>query len=115
MKGPVGSALVVSGVGAGSRVELDLFPMMVKRLRLLASTLRMRSFEQRAEVMRRVEREVIPLVDRGVVDIPVTAWFPLDRAPEAYERFRADGKLGKVVIALDGRAARERADEDCVG
>ena len=41
---------------------------------------------------------MLPLFDRGLLEVPVAATFPLERAAEAYERFADGGKLGKVVL-----------------
>lgn len=90
--------IVVIGVGAGSEVTLNLAQLMVKRVRLFASTLRPRSLEQRAAVARRVEHHVLPLVESGLVRVPLARTFPLAEAPAAYEYFAVPGKLGKVVL-----------------
>ncbi|MCY3910355.1 MAG: zinc-binding dehydrogenase, partial [bacterium] len=90
--------IVVIGVGAGAEVSLNLALLMVKRVRLLASTLRPRSLEQRATVARRLERHVLPLVEAGQVQVPVARTFPLVEAAAAYEYFAVPGKLGKVVL-----------------
>ena len=50
--------------------------------------------------MRLVEREVLPLFESGEVTVPVSDTFPLDQVEQAYERFAAGGKLGKVVLLL---------------
>jgi D-arabinose 1-dehydrogenase-like Zn-dependent alcohol dehydrogenase len=34
------------------------------------------------------------------VRVPVAETFPLDRVAEAYERFAAGGKLGKIVLLM---------------
>ena len=39
-----------------------------------------------------------PCSDRATVTVPVVERFPLARAAEAYERFAAGGKLGKIVL-----------------
>lgn len=88
----------VIGVGAGSKIELNLVHLMGKRARLYASTLRARSLAQRALVARRVEHHVLPLVAAGTITVPVTATFPLDRAADAYAAFKAGGKLGKIIL-----------------
>jgi NADPH:quinone reductase len=93
-----GGRLMVIGVGAGATVELDLRTLMARRARLLASNLRSRPLEQKADAARRVEHQVLPLVADGRLRIPVAATFPLAQAPEAYERFAAGGKLGKLVL-----------------
>jgi NADPH:quinone reductase-like Zn-dependent oxidoreductase len=35
------------------------------------------------------------------VRVPVAATYPLAQAAEAYERFTAGGKLGKIVLTVD--------------
>ena len=90
--------IAVIGVGAGSEVTLNLALLMVKRVRLFASTLRPRSLEQRAAVARLVEHHVLPLVESGRVQVPIASTFPLAEAAEAYEYFVVPGKLGKVVL-----------------
>ena len=93
-----GGRIVVIGVGAGAKAELNLLALMAKRARIHGSTLRARPLEQKALAMRRVEEEVLPLVESGALDVPVAATYPLDEAEQAYERFAAGGNLGKVVL-----------------
>ena len=66
----------------------------------MGSTLRARPLEEKALVTRRVERRVLPLFASGALAVPVADAFPLERVAEAYERFEAGGKLGKVVLKL---------------
>ena len=65
-----------------------------------ASTLRARPLEEKALTARRLERHVLPHFDTGLLRVPVAETFELDRAAEAYDRFAAGGKLGKVVLAI---------------
>ena len=69
--------------------------------RISASTLRARPLEEKALAMRRVERHVLPLVERGELTVPVAETFSLDEAARAYGRFEAGGKVGKVVVTFD--------------
>jgi NADPH:quinone reductase-like Zn-dependent oxidoreductase len=94
----VGGRIAVIGVGAGPKAELSLVALMGKRARIHGSTLRARPLEQKADAARRVERNVLPLVASGRVQVPLADTFPLDRVEEAYDRFAAGGKLGKVVL-----------------
>jgi NADPH:quinone reductase len=98
-----GGRIVVIGVGAGATVQLDLRTLMTRRARLLASTLRARPLEQKAAAARRVEAAALPLAAAGRLRVPVAATYPLDQAAEAYRRFAAGGKLGKIVL-LTGAA-----------
>ena len=99
-----GGRIAVIGVGAGAKAELDLMALMRKRGRIHGSTLRARPLEEKAAAMRRIERHVLPLLESGAVRVPVTATFSLARVGEAYERFEAGGKVGKVVLEIDATA-----------
>jgi putative PIG3 family NAD(P)H quinone oxidoreductase len=92
--------VVVIGVGAGPKAELNLLALMGKRGRISASTLRARPIEEKAAAQRLVERHVLPLVEAGAVKVPVAEVFPLDRVADAYERFTAGSKLGKLVLQM---------------
>ena len=73
---------------------------MGKRATVRGSTLRARPLEEKAAAMRAVEKEVLPLFERGELDVPVAETFPLDEAEAAYDRFTEGGKLGKIVLTL---------------
>lgn len=93
-----GGRVVVIGVGAGARFELDLLAVMARRATLRGSTLRARDRVGKAQVARAVDRHVLPLLATGDLKVPVCATFPLQQAPAAYQRFSEGDKLGKVVL-----------------
>jgi NADPH:quinone reductase-like Zn-dependent oxidoreductase len=93
-----GGRIVVIGVGAGARVELDLLALMGKRATIGGSTLRARPLGQKAAVTRAVGDRVLPWLADGTVRVPVAATFPLSEAAAAYGRFAAGAKLGKIVL-----------------
>ena len=93
-----GGRIAVIGVGAGAKAELNLLALMGKRARIHGSTLRARPLEEKAAALRLVEREVLPLVADGTLRVPVAETFELDQVEQAYERFAAGGKLGKIVL-----------------
>jgi NADPH2:quinone reductase len=90
--------IVVIGVGAGAKAELNLLALMSKRARIMASTLRARPLEEKATTARAMEREVLPLLERGAVRVPVAETFALDDVAAAYEHFSGGGKLGKIIL-----------------
>jgi NADPH2:quinone reductase len=93
--------IVVIGVSAGVKSELNLLALMGKRARIHGSTLRARPLEEKALAARLLEHEVLPLFADGTLGVPIAETFPLDAAAEAYERFTAGGKLGKIVLLMD--------------
>jgi NADPH:quinone reductase len=92
--------LCVIGVGAGAKVEVNLQLLMAKRARIHGSVLRARSLEDKATAARLVERAVLPGFASGDLSVPVSAGFPLDSVADAYARFAAGGKLGKIVLEI---------------
>lgn len=96
-----GGRIVVIGIAAGAKAELNLAILLAKRGRIFGSTLRARPLEEKALTARAVERQVLPSVANGSFEIPIAVSFPLERAQEAYDRFREGGKLGKVVLTTE--------------
>jgi NADPH:quinone reductase-like Zn-dependent oxidoreductase len=94
--------IVVIGISAGAKAELNLGALMGCRGRISASTLRARPLEAKAVAARKVEQHVLPLVERGEITVPIAETYSLDDAPAAYERFAAGGKLGKIVLTMGG-------------
>jgi NADPH:quinone reductase len=92
--------IVVIGVGAGAKAEIDLRMLMGARGRIHASTLRARPLEEKALTARAMERSVLPLFEAGTLTVPIAATYPLDRAEEAYDRFTSGGKLGKIALTM---------------
>jgi NADPH:quinone reductase-like Zn-dependent oxidoreductase len=95
-----GGRIVVIGVGAGAKAEVNLLALMSKRATLRASTLRARPLEEKALAARALERHVLPLLERGDLRVPVAQTFPLDAVHDAYEAFAAGGKIGKIVLVM---------------
>ncbi len=93
-----GGRIVVIGVGAGFKAEVNLLAIMGKRATLRGSTLRARPLEEKAFVSRAVEREVLPALASGEITVPIAGTFPIADVAGAYERFTAGGKFGKIVL-----------------
>ncbi|HWX73918.1 MAG TPA: zinc-binding dehydrogenase [Solirubrobacteraceae bacterium] len=96
-----GGRISVIGVSGGVKAEVNLLALMGKRARVHGSTLRPRSFEEKALCARRLEHEVLPLFESGELQVPVADTFALADAAAAYERFEAGAKFGKVVLRID--------------
>jgi NADPH:quinone reductase-like Zn-dependent oxidoreductase len=96
----IGGRIAVIGIGAGATAEINLGLLMAKRGRIHGSTLRARPIEQKALTARALERDVLPLFERGAVHVPVADTYPLEQALAAYDRFKAGGKLGKVILTV---------------
>jgi NADPH2:quinone reductase len=89
--------LVNIGYQKGSKVTVDMMRVMLKRLTLTGSTLRIRSNEVKAAIARAVEEHALPLVVEGKVRIVIDATFPLAQAAKAHARLD-ESHIGKVVL-----------------
>ena len=94
--------IMVIGISAGAKAEVNLGLAMQKRARILASTLRPRPLEEKAMTARAMERSVLPLLASGAVHVPLAASYPLEDAVAAYDRFAKGGKVGKIVLTMGG-------------
>lgn len=94
--------IIVIGIGAGAKSELDLRLLMSKRGRVQASTLRPRPLEEKALTARAVERSVLPLLGAGDLEVPVAGTYALEEAVAAYDRFAGGAKFGKIVLEMGG-------------
>ncbi len=96
-----GGRVVVIGVGSGAKVEINMLAVMGKRATIGGSTLRPRTTEEKSEVARAVEESAIKLLAERKISVPVAERFPMAQATDAYERFAAGGKFGKIVLVND--------------
>ena len=82
----------------GSKVEIDLLPMMIKRLTLTGSTLRPRTVEEKAAICRALENNVWPLIERAGIKPQIYRTFPLAEAASAHALMESSGHIGKIVL-----------------
>ena len=90
--------IVVIGVGAGAKVEINLLAVMGRRATLTGSTLRSRTVAEKAHVSEAVQEHAVELLESGVVTVPVVERYRMNEADRAYERFAAGEKFGKIIL-----------------
>jgi putative PIG3 family NAD(P)H quinone oxidoreductase len=96
----VGGRLVCIGTMGGVKAELDLGRMFGKRLTLMATTLRARPVAEKIALTRQVEREVLPEVAAGRLQVIVDRVLPLARAADAHRALEASEHFGKIVLEV---------------
>jgi NADPH2:quinone reductase len=84
----------------GSSAELNLMPVMLKRLTLTGSTLRPQSDEAKARMARGLREKVWPLIAAGTVRPVVHATFPLAEAADAHRLMETNTHIGKIVLTV---------------
>ncbi len=83
---------------AGSKVSLNLMPVMLKRLSYTGSTLRSRPESFKAAVARDLESRVWPLFAQGKLRPVTHAVLPLDQAAQAHAMMEAAQHRGKILL-----------------
>ena len=92
--------LVNIAFNKGSKVEIDLMPVMLKRLTLTGSTLRIQSVERKGEIARELEQRVWPLVAAGRIRPVIYRRLPLAEAAEGHRIMESARHLGKIVLEV---------------
>ena len=84
--------------GAQSDIALGL--MMMKRLRIIGSTLRARPIAAKAAVMDALQERVWPLIERGEIKPIVETVVAMDRTADAHALIAGNETFGKVVLEV---------------
>ncbi len=95
-----GGRISIIGIAAGAQIQLDLGRLMMRRGRIVGSTLRSRPLAEKAAAVRRVEADLLALVGERRLTVPIEARFDLNAAGDAYARFKAGAKFGKIVLTV---------------
>ena len=84
----------------GTKAEINLASLMVKRQTITGSTLRPQSVAQKGAIAKAVEEKVWPLVAAGEVQPQIHATFPLEQAADAHRLMESSIHVGKIMLTL---------------
>ena len=96
---PDGRLVHIAFLG-GSKVEIDLLPVMLKRLTVTGSTLRARDVAFKGEIARNLRETVWPLIEAGRIRPVMAGRFPLEQAAEAHKLMESSAHIGKIVLTV---------------
>lgn len=82
----------------GSNVEINLMPIMLKRLVYTGSTLRSRPDAFKTEIARQLRAQVWPLIEAGTIKPLLYKTFPLTQAAAAHRLMESAGHTGKIML-----------------
>lgn len=92
--------IVQLAFNAGSKIDVDLMPIMLKRLTLTGSTLRPRDAAFKARVATDLREKVWPLFADGTLRTTTFKHLPFENAKEAHKLMEAGGLRGKLILVL---------------
>jgi putative PIG3 family NAD(P)H quinone oxidoreductase len=92
--------LVQIGVMGGPKAQLNMMPILQRRLTLTGSTLRPRSVDEKGAIASAVHERVWPLYESGAVRVLVSEQFPLTKAADAHRVMDASTHIGKLILVV---------------
>ena len=92
--------LVLIGLMGGVKTELNLGALMMKRLRIIGSTLRARPVAAKAAVMDRLLDDVWPDIESGAIRPIIETVIPIAETERAHALIESDATFGKVVLSV---------------
>jgi putative PIG3 family NAD(P)H quinone oxidoreductase len=92
--------IMLVGLLAGARTEIDLGLLLTKRVRIIGTNLRARPLEEKIAAMRAFETQVVPLLARGAVRPIVDRVLPLAEAAQAHAYMASNEGFGKIVLRV---------------
>ena len=92
--------LVHIALQQGLKAELNLLPVMLKRLTITGSTLRARDDEFKANIAAKLYQYVWPMLENGKITPVIHAVLPLKEAYYAHELMENRAHIGKIVLEI---------------
>lgn len=92
--------LVLIGLMGGAETSINLGLLMMKRLRVVGSTLRARPIAEKAAVMDALKRDVWPDFENGSIKAIIERTFPVEEAAAAHALVAGNRTVGKVVLEV---------------
>jgi putative PIG3 family NAD(P)H quinone oxidoreductase len=92
--------LVLIGLMGGASAQINLGLLLMKRIRVIGSTLRARSVAAKSAVMDQLEAVVWPLLAEGRIKPVIDTTFSITEADAAQQHVAGNQTIGKVVLEI---------------
>ena len=80
--------------------ELNMLPVMLKRLTLTGSTLRARDNAFKGAIANNLKNKVWPLLETGKISPKIHKVFPLEEAAKAHKMMEESKHMGKIILTI---------------
>ncbi len=105
----VDGSLVLIGLMGGAKAEISLGALLMRRLKVIGSTLRTRSSDQKAAIVRAFLERFGEDLAAGEIRPVLHEVFSLADAPDAHRMMKASSHFGKLVLRVREEGAAKRA------
>lgn len=95
-----GGRMVFIALIRGRKGEVDFAQILLKRLKLIGSTLRSRTAEHKATIAQALYKEAWPLMEKGMITPIIDSEFTLEDAAKAHARMEEGLHIGKILLKI---------------
>ena len=104
-----GRLVILARMSGVESAQLDIKHMWINRLKIIGTTFRTRTEEERLALIEACARDVLPLLAAGRLKQPVDSIFPLADIVKAHAHMESDQHFGKIILAVDPAAMPGKA------
>lgn len=102
----IGGRLCYLAGDGGRTVQLNLLPIIQKRISLTGASLRRRPIHEKAQLAAAIEHRVWPWVARGDLRPQIGLVLPLEQAAQAHQALQKRRVTGKVILTTRANTGR---------
>jgi len=93
--------LVMIGLMGGATTSINLGLLMMKRLRIIGSTLRAQPIPKKTEIMNNLNENIWPLLESGDIKPIIDTVIPIEEVDKAHELMESNQTFGKVILKVN--------------
>ena len=93
--------LVMIGLMGGAKATINLGLLMMKRLRIIGSTLRAQPIPKKTEIMNNLKENVWPSLESGDIKPIIDTVIPIEEVDKAHELMESNQTFGKVILKVN--------------
>jgi NADPH:quinone reductase-like Zn-dependent oxidoreductase len=93
--------LVMIGLMGGAKANINLGLLMMKRLRIIGSTLRAQPIAKKTEIMNNLKENVWPSLESGEIKPIIDTVIPIEEVDKAHKLMESNQTFGKVILKVN--------------
>ena len=87
----------------GSKVNIDLMKVMLKRLIITGSTLRIRDSSFKQNIRNSLLKNIVPYIENGKIKPVIDSVFFFEQSYKAHKRMYSSEHFGKIVLDMENK------------
>ncbi len=94
------ATIMLIGLLGGTLTELSLNLILMKRLKLIGTSMRSRTLEEKIALTKRFESELLPFIASQELQANLDCTMPFEQIVQAHKMMEADANFGKIVMVI---------------